>query len=738
MRARAPGLLNSPRPASSPREGWDDRDGADGGDGDGRGRRWPTRPRPRPRPRSSRDPEPPSRDDRERRAREDLPPLPADALAELDAQNLTLAQARARADEASGVAAPGARRRSFRRCPPAASYTRNSDEAVVALPAAARHAAARADRDPAARAARRHGRGARAPRRPVRLVRRSPPRGAPPAPRRSRRRGGAPRSCGPGSRRRRTARARRRRWSPPRSEPSRARPSSRGAPSAAWRPGTAAPLDALRARTEQVRRESDLVRARAELGGARLALGILLGREGPVRVMVPDARRGAGGRPTSATPLGRGALTARARSSPRSARRWTPPRRRCARAWARLAPQLSASASVFARGRALPDRREGRLARHGGPHLAALRRRAPLREAPRRREAQLAARARRRGGAAARGRAGGRGRRARPRGRARAAPARRDAARGSPSDAAASARRSFEAGVASSLDVIDANDRLYLGGRGARRRARARLAQARDRARPRPRPRRPLERRRCGARGARAYVLGPTRRRPCPRPPATARSSTRSCRGSSAGWPARGSSRCRRSSRSRSGSLWVEPATWRRARSSPAVAVAVAFFVVGVGALAPARVHARRGPAEPLGRDRRADRSSPFATGGLASPFLYVAVPLGMISGVFVAVAARACVARRRARSPRSWTLAALGLDRRVPDLNLVAFGGGAAPRGPPAVDLYTHAAMLSLVFVFASRRRPRGALVVRPDGPARRSRRSRSRSRRTPSAPRS
>jgi outer membrane protein TolC len=43
------------------------------------------------------------------------------------------------------------------------------------------------------------------------------------------------------------------------------------------------------------------------------------------------------------------------------------------------------------------------------------------------------------------------------------------------SDAAASARRSFEAGVASSLDVIDANDRLYLADTG-RADARARLA----------------------------------------------------------------------------------------------------------------------------------------------------------------------------------------------------------------------------------------------------------------------
>jgi outer membrane protein TolC len=46
------------------------------------------------------------------------------------------------------------------------------------------------------------------------------------------------------------------------------------------------------------------------------------------------------------------------------------------------------------------------------------------------------------------------------------------------SEAAASARRSFEAGILSSLDVLDANDRLHLA-RTARAEARAQLAQAR-------------------------------------------------------------------------------------------------------------------------------------------------------------------------------------------------------------------------------------------------------------------
>jgi outer membrane protein TolC len=50
--------------------------------------------------------------------------------------------------------------------------------------------------------------------------------------------------------------------------------------------------------------------------------------------------------------------------------------------------------------------------------------------------------------------------------------------RGFASDAAASAKRSFDAGIASSLDVIDANDRLFQAEIGLAD-ARARLASAR-------------------------------------------------------------------------------------------------------------------------------------------------------------------------------------------------------------------------------------------------------------------
>ncbi len=235
--------------------------------------------------------------------------------------------------------------------------------------------------------------------------------------------------------------------------------------------GVAAPLDALRARTEQVRREGDLVRARAELERARLALGILLGRDGPVRVAVPDPAPAAAQEPAA---LAAGALERRPEL--RAQREQVAAAEDQVRAgWARLAPQLSATGSAFASDVPYPTgEKDGWRATvdltwpifDGG-----------LREARRRQaRAQLAG-----------ARAGEEAQRLAihqevadgerdlvvARERLRLA----ETQRGLASDAAGSARRSFEAGIASSLDVVDANDRLYQADVGLAD-ARARLAQA--------------------------------------------------------------------------------------------------------------------------------------------------------------------------------------------------------------------------------------------------------------------
>lgn len=52
--------------------------------------------------------------------------------------------------------------------------------------------------------------------------------------------------------------------------------------------GTATPLSHLQAKTEVVRRESDVVRTRSDLEKAWLTLGVLLGRPEPVRIAVPE------------------------------------------------------------------------------------------------------------------------------------------------------------------------------------------------------------------------------------------------------------------------------------------------------------------------------------------------------------------------------------------------------------------------------------------------------------------
>ena len=51
--------------------------------------------------------------------------------------------------------------------------------------------------------------------------------------------------------------------------------------------GTAAPLTVLQAETSATRRESDLVQARSERARARIAVGVLLGRSAPVRIAMP-------------------------------------------------------------------------------------------------------------------------------------------------------------------------------------------------------------------------------------------------------------------------------------------------------------------------------------------------------------------------------------------------------------------------------------------------------------------
>ena len=219
--------------------------------------------------------------------------------------------------------------------------------------------------------------------------------------------------------------------------------------------GTGTPLAVLQARTEAVRRESDLVRAQADQGRARLALGVLLGQARPVQVLMPD--------PEPPGALEDGALSAEAleqRPEVRAAsEQVAAAERQLDSADTRFLPQLAAAGSAFVQDSPAPTGKydgwrvslELSWALYDGGLRYGKRSQAQAAIA----EARAAAAAQRvsvvqevedavRDATVAVE-------------RLRLAVDQRSLA----AETAATARRGFAGGVASSLDVLDANDRLY-------------------------------------------------------------------------------------------------------------------------------------------------------------------------------------------------------------------------------------------------------------------------------------
>lgn len=219
--------------------------------------------------------------------------------------------------------------------------------------------------------------------------------------------------------------------------------------------GTGVPLSVLQARTEAVKRRSDLARARADRARAELAAGVLLGRSEPVRIALPQAQAPA-------------TLDARALAEEASGRRPETralaaqvegAERQLTSARLRILPQVSASGSAFTQSVPLPTGKEegwrvtvdltwplydGGL-RYGKARQAE----GILAEASAALEAQRVAIAQEvqdavRDVGLAEERLGLAEEQARLAG-----------------EAAGTARRGFAGGVASSLDVLDANDRLF-------------------------------------------------------------------------------------------------------------------------------------------------------------------------------------------------------------------------------------------------------------------------------------
>jgi signal transduction histidine kinase len=146
------------------------------------------------------------------------------------------------------------------------------------------------------------------------------------------------------------------------------------------------------------------------------------------------------------------------------------------------------------------------------------------------------------------------------------------------------------------------------------------------------------------------------------------------------------------------GLAWFDPTPWRRIALGSAIAAIAAFFVIELvrwrrGGLTAATVPRNLGVAV-VGH-----MLVTAASGGLASPLVYMAPPLGMLAGIFVAWPASLALAAFQVLAV--WALAAAQAGGATATLVPAMLGGGGAPL--PAAYPLSHAAVLTLVFLFVN-----------------------------------
>jgi signal transduction histidine kinase len=138
----------------------------------------------------------------------------------------------------------------------------------------------------------------------------------------------------------------------------------------------------------------------------------------------------------------------------------------------------------------------------------------------------------------------------------------------------------------------------------------------------------------------------------------------------------------------------VEPALWRRAVLAVALVVIPGFFVAEWVRFR-RRGYAPHAVTLNLCVASVAQAVLTFASGGLGSPFVYMMVPLGMLTAVFVPAAGSVAVLAFQIATV--WLCATLGATGALPDFNLAVFGGGPRVGGPPSY-LYAHATLVTFV----------------------------------------
>jgi two-component system, NtrC family, sensor histidine kinase HydH len=144
----------------------------------------------------------------------------------------------------------------------------------------------------------------------------------------------------------------------------------------------------------------------------------------------------------------------------------------------------------------------------------------------------------------------------------------------------------------------------------------------------------------------------------------------------------------------------IEPATWRRAMLVCAGAIVPLFFLLEWLRFRRSGFTRRAIPVN-LAFASLGVAAVTFASGGLGSPFLYVMLPLGIMTGIFMRGAPR--VGLLAFQIATVWTFAIVGATGAIPDFNLTAFGGGPRVGGPPAY-LYAHATFITLVLLMAGK----------------------------------
>ncbi len=144
---------------------------------------------------------------------------------------------------------------------------------------------------------------------------------------------------------------------------------------------------------------------------------------------------------------------------------------------------------------------------------------------------------------------------------------------------------------------------------------------------------------------------------------------------------------------------WIEPAPWRRGVLLT-VAILIPVFFVTEWLRYRRRGFTRGAVTLNLALACLGQSTIAFATGGLASPFVYVAIPLGIVTGVVVRSPWQWSILAGQAAA--LWTFAAIGATGAIARFNLALFGGGARPGGTPAW-LYAQAAVITIVLVIGA-----------------------------------